>query len=111
MNGYRTTPSRRGFRIVALIAAIIGVLALAAAAFVLSYSGMRDVVLHAGVTMRLARIYPAMFDAVVVVAGVTALSLPRNRGWLRSYAWLAMLIVGASGALVAGVRRRVRPRR
>ncbi|HEY1915969.1 MAG TPA: DUF2637 domain-containing protein [Streptosporangiaceae bacterium] len=100
MNGYRTTPSRRGFRIVALIAAIIGVLALAAAAFVLSYSGMRDVVLHAGVSLRLARIYPAMFDAVVVVAGVTALSLPRNRGLLRSYAWLAMLI--AIGGVAAG---------
>ena len=80
-------------------------LALAAAAFVLSYAGLRDIVLHAGVTMRLARIYPGMFDAVVVVAGVTALSLPRNRGWLRSYAWLAMLVaiagVAAADALHA----------
>jgi hypothetical protein len=105
VNGYRTTPARRGFRIVALAAAIIGVLALAAAAFVLSYAGLRDIVLHAGVTPRLARIYPAMFDAVVVVAGVTALSLPRNRGLLRSYAWLAMLIaiagVAAADALHA----------
>jgi Protein of unknown function (DUF2637) len=105
LNGYRTTPSRRGFRIVALTAAIIGVLALAAAAFVLSYTGMRETVLHAGVTPHLARIYPAIFDAVVVVAGVTALSLPRNRGWLRSYAWLAMLIaiagVAAADALHA----------
>jgi hypothetical protein len=105
LNGYRTTPSRRGFRIVALTAAIIGVLALAAAAFVLSYTGMRETVLHAGVTPHLARIYPAIFDAVVVVAGVTALSLPRNRGLLRSYAWLAMLIaiagVAAADALHA----------
>jgi hypothetical protein len=105
LNGYRTTPSRRGFRIVALTAAIIGVLALAAAAFVLSYTGMRDTVLHAGVTPHLARIYPAIFDAVVVVAGVTALSLPRNRGLLRSYAWLAMLVaiagVAAADALHA----------
>jgi hypothetical protein len=69
-------------RLVALIVAVICVLALAASAFVLSYPGARDTALTAGVTPKLARIYPGLFDAVLLVACADA--------------WLAILVVTAA---------------
>jgi Protein of unknown function (DUF2637) len=93
VNGSRSTQARRRLRLAALIVAVICVLALAAAAFVLSYPGARDTALHAGVTPKLARIYPAIFDAVLLVACAAALAL---RGALRGYAWLALLVVTAA---------------
>ena len=93
VNDSRSTSTRRRLRLVALIVAVIGVLALAAAAFVLSYPGARDTALTAGVTKELARIYPGLFDAVLVIACAGALSL---RGALRAYAWLAILVITAA---------------
>ena len=99
MNGSRSTP-RRGSRLVALTAAVICVLALAAGAFVLSYTGARDTALTAGVTAHLARLYPGIFDAVLIVACAAALSL---RGVLRGYAWLAILVIIAAVAAADAV--------
>ncbi|HEY2577925.1 MAG TPA: DUF2637 domain-containing protein [Streptosporangiaceae bacterium] len=90
MSAYLPPSARRGFRIAALIAAVICVLAIAAGAFVVSYTGVRDLALTAGVTAHYARFYPWIFDAVFVVAAVAALSL---RGALRAYAWLAILVI------------------
>src|SRR5215469_14815332 len=48
---------------------------------------------------RLARVYPATFDAVLVIACLTAVMLRGARWWARSYAWLAIiLVVGVAGA-------------
>src|SRR5579875_1081417 len=93
VNGSWSTPTRRRLRLVALIVATIGVLALAAAAFVLSYPGARDTALTAGVSKDLARIYPGVFDAVLVIACAGALSL---RGVRRAYAWLVILVLTAA---------------
>src|ERR1700678_1774167 len=93
VNGTRSTAARRRLRLVALIVAVICVLALAASAVVLSYPGARDTALTAGVTPKLARIYPGLFDAVLLVACAAALAL---RGVLRAYAWLAILVVTAA---------------
>ena len=82
--------SRRGFRLAALTAVCVCVLAIAAGAFALSYLGVRDTALAAGVTPRLARFYPLVFDAVLVVACAAAVTL---RGALRVFAWLAVLVV------------------
>ena len=82
--------SRRGFRLAALTAACVCVLAIAAGAFALSYLGVRDTALAAGVNPRLARFYPLVFDAVLVVACAAAVTL---RGALRVFAWLAVLVV------------------
>jgi Protein of unknown function (DUF2637) len=90
VNVYRPPSTRRGFRLAALVAAVICVLAIAAGAFVLSYTGARDLALTAGVTTDLARVYPWIFDAVLVVAAMAALSL---RGAMRGYAWLVILII------------------
>jgi hypothetical protein len=91
VNGHR--PPARRFRLAALVVVIIGVLALAAAAFVLSYSGVRDTALSAGVSARLARVYPLIFDGVLVVACAAAISLQGARWWLRCYAWLTVLVI------------------
>src|SRR5215469_16139001 len=87
-----------GLRLLALAAVALGVLLLAAAAFVLSYAGIHAVALSAGVSPRLARIYPLIFDAMLVVAGAAVLAL-RSAGLpSRSYAWLSMLALLAATA-------------
>src|SRR5215470_19572867 len=93
VNGNRPLLSRRGFRLTALIAAGVCVLAIAAGAFAFSYPGVRDIALTAGVSPRLAKFYPLLFDAVLIVACIAAVTL---RGVLRGYAWLAVLVtIGA----------------
>jgi Protein of unknown function (DUF2637) len=85
-------------RLLALVAVAAGVLLLAAAAFVLSYAGIHAVALSADVSPRLARIYPLIFDAMLVVACAAILSL-RGAGLpSRIYAWLSMLVLLASAA-------------
>lgn len=87
-----------GLRLLALAAVAAGVLLLAAAAFVLSYAGIHAVALSSGVSPRLARIYPLIFDAMLVVACAAVLSL-RGAGLpSRSYAWLSMLALLAAAA-------------
>jgi hypothetical protein len=83
-------PSRRGLRLTAVIAAGVCVLAIAAGAIVFSYSGVRDLALTAGLSPRLARFYPLVFDAVLIVACAAAVTL---RGVLRGFAWLVVLVV------------------
>jgi Protein of unknown function (DUF2637) len=99
----RTRPpadSLQALRLLALAAVAAGVGLLAAAAFVLSYPGIHAVALYAGVPPRLARIYPLIFDAMLIVACAAVLSL-RGAGLpSRCYAWLSMLglIVVAAAA-------------
>ena len=90
----------RVLRVLALIAVAVGVTALTAAACVLSYSSVHHLATQAGVHGRLARIYPLIFDAVLVVAGCSVLAL-RGAGLVsRLYSWLCMLVLLA--ALAAG---------
>jgi len=84
------------------IVVVIVVLALAADAFVLSYSGVHAIVVQAGVSTRLARFYPGLFDAVFVIACVAAVTMRGARWWALWYAWLVILlmvaVVGAADA-------------
>ena len=82
--------SRRGFRLAAVIAACVCVLAIAAGAFAFSYSGCATWRSRQDVSPRLARFYPLIFDAVLIVACAAAVTL---RGALRGFAWLAVLVV------------------
>ena len=88
--------SRRGFRLTAVIAAGVCVLAIAAGAIAFSYSDVRELALTAGLSLRLARFYPLLFDAVLIVACAAAVTL---RGVLRGFAWLAVVVI--IGALAA----------
>jgi len=74
---------------------VIVVLAIAADTFVLSYPGVHAIVLQAGVSVRLARVYPGLFDALFVVACVAAVTLRGARWWARCYAWLVIVVVVA----------------
>jgi hypothetical protein len=92
--------SHRGLRLLGLVAVAAGVLLLMAAAFVLSYTGIHAIALSAGIRPRFARIYPLMFDAMLVVACAAVLAL-RGAGLpSRCYAWLTMLVLlgAAAGA-------------
>ncbi|HVB45444.1 MAG TPA: DUF2637 domain-containing protein [Streptosporangiaceae bacterium] len=99
----------RALRVLALVAAVTGLVILTAAACVLSYASVHALALAAGVSGSLARIYPLTFDAMLVVAGCSVLALrgagvvSRIYGWLCLLALLAML--GAAGTVhAAGIR-------
>ena len=92
----RSADNHRGLRLLALTAVVVGLMLLAAAAFVLSYAGIHEVALSAGVSARWARLYPLIFDATLVIAGAAVLSL-RGAGLpSRCYAWLTMLALFAA---------------
>jgi hypothetical protein len=89
----------RILRVLALIAVATGLVLLTVAACVFSYSGIHALALDAGVSASLAKAYPAIFDAVLVVAGCSVLAL-RGAGIVsRIYAWLCLLVllVGVAG--------------
>jgi len=100
----RPADNHRGLRLLALTAVVIGLMLLAAAAFVLSYAGIHEVALSAGVSSRWARLYPLMFDAMLVIACAAVLALRGAGVPSRCYAWLSMLTLLAAavtGLLVA----------
>jgi hypothetical protein len=90
----------RALRLLALTVVSAGVIVLLAAAFVLSYPGIHAMALHAGVSPRLARGYPVIFDAVLAIACAALLALRGGGLVSRCYAWLSLLVVlaGAAGA-------------
>lgn len=90
--------SRPG-RIVGLVVVWIIFLAVAAAVFVISYSGVHNFVLDSGVTARLARYYPVLLDAMLVIAGAAVVWLRDAGVPSKLFAWLALIIVlGAAAA-------------
>jgi len=90
MNGFR----HRAARVLGHVAVVIGILAVIAAAFALSYDAVRDIARAAGVPVTLARIYPGILDAVFLVACAAALMLRDARWWTRLYTWLSVLVTG-----------------
>jgi hypothetical protein len=95
--GTRDQPAHR-LRVLGLVAVCLGVAALAGAAFVLSYSGIRDVAMDAGVPRQRAGDYPVLIDAMLVIALLAVLGL-RGAGLpSRIFSWLALLCVLAAGA-------------
>ena len=92
-SGSRGHDPYAALRLVALIAAITGVIVLAAAAFVLSYGGIHKIALSAGVSASMARIFPVVFDATLVVSCAAVLSLRAAHWWPRTYAWLTTLVL------------------
>jgi uncharacterized protein DUF2637 len=100
VRGSRSGDPHLRLRLAALSAVIVGVLVVAAAAFLLSYNGIHQIALQAGVSSTLARLYPVMFDAMLVIACSAALAL-RSAGWpTRLYVWLSLLVL--LGAVATG---------
>ena len=60
---------------------------------------MHAIALQGGVSGQLARVYPGVFDAVLVIACMAAVVLRDGRWWARCWAWLVVIVVlGAIGA-------------
>ncbi len=90
-------------RILALAAVSAGVLLLAAAAFVLSYPGLHALAGQAGVSASLARLYPLIVDAVLVMAGAAVLALRTAGLAMRAASWLALIVLVAATAAAGAV--------
>jgi hypothetical protein len=85
-------------RILGLASVGIGVAALAAATFVLSYPAIHAIALQAGVTPRLARGYPLLIDVMLVIVLAAVLAL-RGAGLpSRLLSWMTLLAVLAAAA-------------
>jgi len=95
MNVHFAVPRRKWPARLTTLGVVLLVIAVAAATFVLSYSGVHAVALQAGVQVDLARLYPPILDAVLVIACAAAPALREARWWTRCYAWLAILLVAA----------------
>jgi hypothetical protein len=84
-------------RLVNALVALV-VIAVAGATFVFSYPGVHAIALLGGVSAQLARYYPGLFDAVLVIACVAAAVLRDGRWWARLWAWLVIIaVLGAIG--------------
>ena len=95
----RTEPARTWLHVLVNVVVAIVVLAVAAGMFVFSYPGVHAIARQGGVSGQLARFYPALFDAVLVIACVAAVMLRDARWWARCWAWLvAIVVLGAIGA-------------
>ena len=95
----QTAPARTWLHRLANVVVAIVVLAVAAGMFVFSYPGVHAIARQGGVSGQLARFYPALFDAVLVIACVAAVMLRDARWWARCWAWLvAIVVLGAIGA-------------
>jgi len=94
-----TAPRRNWLHRLVNFAVAIVVLAVAAGTFFLSYPGIHAIARQGGVSGQLARFYPGLFDAVLVIACVAAVMLRDARWWARCWAWLvAIVVLGAIGA-------------
>ena len=89
-----------GLHRVAIAAAGASLAVLTAAACVLSYPTMHDLAARVGVSPDLARVYPVLFDALLVIAGCAVLAL-RGAGLpTKLYAWICLVLLLAG--LAAG---------
>lgn len=88
-------------------AAGLGVAALAAAAFALSYDDLRVLALVGGAAKRYAPVYPVMIDTLVVVTILSLVVARQTRWWARGVRWLLLLLL-LTGAAAAGAQRAVK---
>lgn len=90
--------AHRAGRALGIAAVFLGVAALAAATFVLSYPAIHTFALQAGISVKLARFYPGLVDVMLVVILAAVLSL-RGAGLpSRLLAWVALVLLLAAAA-------------
>jgi hypothetical protein len=76
-------------------ATAIGVVCLAAAGFVLSFSSLRDLAIASGVPVGLAFLWPLIVDGFIVVAMLAAYTLKSRRPSATWYPWVAVGLFSA----------------
>lgn len=94
----RAARAPMALRVLAMAAVSVGLAALAGGTFVLSYSGIHALALHAGIAPRLARGYPLLLDAMLVIALAAVLALREADRPSRLLAWTTLLAVLAAAA-------------
>jgi Protein of unknown function (DUF2637) len=99
MRGPRAGDPHLRLRLAALAAVIAGVILVAVAAFLLSYAGIHEIALQAGVAPGLAQLYPLMFDAMLVISGSAVLALRSAGLGTKCYVWVCLLLVIAAMAV------------
>jgi Protein of unknown function (DUF2637) len=87
---------RNWSRLLVNVLVALVVIAVAGATFVFSYDGVHAVALLGGVSARLARYYPGLFDAVLVIACVAAVMLRDGQWWARLWAWVVIVVLLAA---------------
>ena len=100
---FRAAEYRNRFQVAAVVIVLTGIAVLAVAAFLVSYPGLREIAVGAGVSRALAGLFPLIVDAVLVVACVAALALRGARWWMQGYAWLSVIFLLAVVAVVGAV--------
>ena len=89
-------PRRNWVRRLANLLVALVVIAMAAATFIFSYDGVHAFALLGGMSAKLARYYPGLFDAVLVIACIAAVVLRDARWWARAWAWVVLVVVLAA---------------
>src|SRR5580704_326055 len=89
-------PRRNWSRLLVNVLVALVVIAVAGATFVFSYDGVHAIALLGGVSARLARYYPGLFDAVLVIACVAAVMLRDGPWWARLWAWVVIVVLLAA---------------
>ena len=100
----RAAEHGNGFQVTAVVMVVTEVVLLAVGAFLVSYAGIRQIAVAAGVSPALAGLYPLIVDAVLVVAYVAALALRGAGWWMRGYAWLSVIFLLAVVAIAGAVQ-------
>ncbi|HEY2505301.1 MAG TPA: DUF2637 domain-containing protein [Streptosporangiaceae bacterium] len=93
-----TTGGSRTVAVIGIAAVFAGVAALAAATFVLSYNGIHQFALQAGIAPRYARGYPWLIDAMLVIVLAAALVLRGAGVPSKLFAWLCLVLLLAAAA-------------
>lgn len=99
---FRETDYSR-LQVTAVVSVMAGVVLLAVSAFLLSYAGIHEIAVAAGVSPALAGLYPLIFDTTLVVACVATLALRGAAWWMRGFAALSIMILLALVAVVEAV--------
>lgn len=104
MSTPRTTPR---VRVTApVVIAVVGTFALAGAAFVLSFTALRDLAVLAGVPETQAWLWPLVVDGVILEATVSVVALRNATTTARRFAWL-LLTSGAAVSVAANITHAV----
>lgn len=85
-----------------VVIAVTGTLGLAAAAFVLSFTALRDLAVLAGIPAEQAWLWPLVVDGVILEATISVVALRDGTPAARRFAWL-LLTSGAGISVAANV--------
>ncbi|MEX3510665.1 DUF2637 domain-containing protein [Kocuria carniphila] len=89
-----------------VLVAVVGTFALAGAAFVLSFTALRDLAVLAGVPETQAWLWPLVVDGVILEATVSVVALRNATATARRFAWL-LLTGGAAVSVAANITHAV----